>query len=224
MKKIIIFILLLLLVIFMAYQFGLVDFLTDISGLRAYLEALGWWGYVIFILLSVVVAVFLLPGQFLAIVGGLAYGGFLGGLLTIIGASLGASISFIIGKYVAREYILTRFGSDPTFQKIERGVKENGISFLVFTRLVPVFPFAIQSYAYAMTPMSVKKFSLISFLTMMPASFIYAFMASEIASKGVSMTLLIELTIAGILLALLAYLPKRISKKINQLNSEYKKD
>ncbi|MGO3602121.1 MAG: TVP38/TMEM64 family protein, partial [Enterococcus malodoratus] len=192
MKKIIIFILLLLLVIFMAYQFGLVDFLTDISGLRAYLEALGWWGYVIFILLSVVVAVFLLPGQFLAIVGGLAYGGFLGGLLTIIGASLGASISFIIGKYVAREYILTRFGSDPTFQKIERGVKENGISFLVFTRLVPVFPFAIQSYAYAMTPMSVKKFSLISFLTMMPASFIYAFMASEIASKGVSMTLLIE--------------------------------
>lgn len=224
MKKIIIFILLLLLVIFMAYQFGLVVFLTDISGLRAYLEGLGWWGYVIFILLSVVVAVFLLPGQFLAIVGGLAYGGFLGGLLTIIGASLGASISFIIGKYVAREYILTRFGSDPTFQKIERGVKENGISFLVFTRLVPVFPFAIQSYAYAMTPMSVKKFSLISFLTMMPASFIYAFMASEIASKGVSMTLLIELTIAGILLALLAYLPKRISKKINQLNSEYKKD
>lgn len=224
MKKIIIFILLLLLVIFMAYQFGLVDFLTDISGLRAYLEGLGWWGYVIFILLSVVVAVFLLPGQFLAIVGGLAYGGFLGGLLTIIGASLGASISFIIGKYVAREFILSRFGSDPTFQKIERGVKENGISFLVFTRLVPVFPFAIQSYAYAMTPMSVKKFSLISFLTMMPASFIYAFMASEIASKGVSMTLLIELTIAGVLLALLAYLPKRISKKINQLNSEYKKD
>ena len=103
-------------------------------------------------------------------------------------------------------------------------MKENGISFLVFTRLVPVFPFAIQSYAYAMTPMSVKKFSLISFLTMMPASFIYAFMASEIASKGVSMTLLIELTIAGILLALLAYLPKRISKKISQLNSEYKKD
>lgn len=224
MKKIIIFILLLLLVIFMAYQFGLVDFLTDISGLRVYLEGLGWWGYVIFILLSVVVAVFLLPGQFLAIVGGLAYGGFIGGLLTIIGASLGASISFIIGKYVAREYILSRFGSDSTFQKIERGVKENGISFLVFTRLVPVFPFAIQSYAYAMTPMSVKKFSLISFLTMMPASFIYAFMASEIASKGVSMTLLIELTIAGILLALLAYLPKRISKKINQLNSEYKKD
>ena len=224
MKKIIVFIAFILLGIFLAYKFGLVDFLKDISSLRAYLEALGWQGYVIFILLSVIVAVFLLPGQFLAIVGGLAYGGLLGGLLTIIGASLGASISFIIGKYIAREYILKRFGNDPTFQKIEKGLRENGISFLIFTRLVPVFPFAIQSYAYAMTPMSVKKFSLISFLTMMPASFIYAFMASEIASKGVSGALLLELTVAGIFLALLAYLPKKLSKKINQLNSEYKKE
>ncbi|MFQ7236226.1 MAG: TVP38/TMEM64 family protein, partial [Enterococcus hulanensis] len=157
MKKILTFIVLVVLVIFLAYQFGFVDFLTDIAGLRAYLENLGWVGYLIFILLSVVVAVFLLPGQFLAIVGGLAYGGLLGGTLTIIGASLGASISFIIGKYVARDYILRRFGNDATFQKIEKGVSENGISFLIFTRLVPIFPYAIQSYAYAMTPMSVKK-------------------------------------------------------------------
>lgn len=222
MKKINLFIVIVLLVIFLAYQFGLIDLLTNISDLRAYLENLGWWGYVIFILLSVIVAVFLLPGQVLAIVGGLAYGGLIGGALTVIGASLGATLSFIIGKYVARGYIIQRFGNDPTFQKIEKGVRENGLSFLIFTRLVPIFPFAIQSYAYAMTPMSVKKFSLISFLTMIPASFIYAFMASEIVAKGVSMSLLLELTVAGVLLALLAYLPKKVSKKINQLTSEYK--
>lgn len=224
MKKISLFIVIVLLVIFLAYQFGLIDLLTNISALRAYLENLGWRGYVIFILLSVIVALFLLPGQVLAIVGGLAYGGLIGGALTVIGASLGATLSFIIGKYVARGYIIQRFGNDPTFQKIEKGVRENGLSFLIFTRLVPIFPFAIQSYAYAMTPMSVKKFSLISFLTMMPASFIYAFMASEIVAKGVSMSLLLELTVAGVLLALLAYLPKKVSKKINQLTSEYRNE
>ncbi|MDU6525127.1 MAG: VTT domain-containing protein, partial [Enterococcus sp.] len=160
MKKIIGFLVLILIVLVLANQLGLVALLTDISQLRSYLESLGWRGYLIFILLSIVVAVFLLPGQFLAIVGGLAYGGWIGGGLTVIGASLGASISFVIGKYVAREYLLQRFGSDPTFQKIEKGVRENGLSFLIFTRLVPIFPFAIQSYAYAMTPMSLKKFSL----------------------------------------------------------------
>lgn len=150
MKKISLFIVIVLLVIFLAYQFGLIDLLTNISDLRAYLENLGWWGYVIFILLSVIVAVFLLPGQVLAIVGGLAYGGLIGGALTVIGASLGATLSFIIGKYVARGYIIQRFGNDPTFQKIEKGVRENGLSFLIFTRLVPIFPFAIQSYALSL--------------------------------------------------------------------------
>ncbi|MGO2892653.1 TVP38/TMEM64 family protein [Enterococcus devriesei] len=221
MKKIIGFLVLIVIVLVLANQLGLVALLTDISQLRSYLESLGWRGYLIFILLSIVVAVFLLPGQFLAIVGGLAYGGWIGGGLTVIGASLGASISFVIGKYVAREYLLQHFGSDPTFQKIEKGVRENGLSFLIFTRLVPIFPFAIQSYAYAMTPMSLKKFSLISFLTMLPASFIYAFMASEIATKGVSLKLLLELTIAGILLGLLSYLPKKFSRKINDLSSKY---
>lgn len=222
MKKIFGFIGLIVFGIFLANKFGLIGFLTDLNGMRVYLENLGWLGYLIFILLSVIVAIFLLPGQFLAIVGGLVYGGFVGGLLTVIGASLGASVSFIIGKYLARDYILQRFGNQPTFQKIERGVRENGLSFLIFTRLVPIFPFAIQSYAYALTPMSLEKFSLISFLTMIPASFLYAFMASEIAAKGVSLSLLIELTVAGILLALFSYLPKKISKKIKYLDSEYK--
>ncbi len=56
---------------------------------------------------------------------------------------------------------------------------------------------------------------------MLPASFIYAFMASEIATKGVSLKLLLELTIAGILLGLLSYLPKKFSRKINDLSSKY---
>lgn len=224
MKKILLFIAVIMIVGVLAQQFGWVHFLTDVQSLRQVLEDFGWWGYLIFILLSILVAVFLLPGQFLAIVGGLVYGGFLGGALTVIGASIGATISFILGKYIARDYVLKKFGNSETFKKIEKGVKENGVSFLIFTRLVPVFPYAIQSYAYAMTPMTVKKFSFISFLTMLPASFIYAFMASEIATKGVSIKLLFEFTIAGILLALLAYLPKKFSHKINRLTKEYKKN
>lgn len=220
MKKIIGFIGILVLGIFLAYHFGLTELLTNFQRLCSYLEGFGWWGYLVFILLSIVVAVFMLPGQLLAIVGGMIYGGFVGGLLTVIGASVGASISFIIGKYVARDYVVEKFGQSEVFKKVEQGVKENGISFLIFTRLVPIFPYAIQSYAYALTPMTVKNFSLISFLTMMPASFIYAFMAAEIVTRGVSARLFIELTIAGVLLALLSILPKKISKRMRRLAKE----
>jgi len=131
MKKILGFILFILGIFILDNHFGFIELLTNIDNLRNLLEILGWIGYLFFILLSIVVAVFLLPGQFLAIVGGLVYGGFIGGCLTIVGASLGCTISFIIGKYLARDYIVQRFKNDATFQKIEQGVRENGISFLI---------------------------------------------------------------------------------------------
>lgn len=220
MKKILIFAVILLAGFGLASYFGLTDLLTNFQQLRHYLESFGWWGYGVFILLSIVVAVFMLPGQLLAIVGGIIYGGVVGGALTVIGASVGATISFIIGKYVARDYVVKKFQHNEVFKKIEHGVAENGVSFLIFTRLVPIFPYAIQSYAYALTPMTVRKFSVISFLTMLPASFIYAFMASEIVRRGVSWTLLVELSLAGLLLALLSFLPKKISKKLQRLAKE----
>ncbi|MBP1042192.1 TVP38/TMEM64 family protein [Vagococcus sp. BWB3-3] len=210
MKKITLFIGLMIIFVAIAYQVGLVDLLTDIDQLRLLLADFGWWGYVLFIGLGILVAVLMLPGQFLAVVGGLIYGGWLGGALTIIGASIGCTISFMIGKFVARDYVIQRFSNSQVFQKIEKGVAQNGVSFLIFTRLVPIFPYGIQSYAYALTPMTVGKFSAISFVTMMPASFIYAFMASEIATKGVSLQLLGELALAGMLLSLLSFVPKKI--------------
>lgn len=215
MKKILIFLVVASFSLILCYQLGLVEVLTDVTSLREWLASYGWWSYLIFIGLSVLVAVLMLPGQLLAIVGGLLYGGWLGGTLTIIGASLGCTVSFILAKYIARDYIVARFGHSEVFKKIEKGVRDNGVSFLIFTRLVPIFPYAIQSYAYALTPMSVSKFSIISFLTMMPASFIYAFMASEIVSKGVSFTLVWELAFAGVILSVLAIVPKKVlSKKI----------
>lgn len=210
MKKLVIASSMSLILVVLVYQLGLIDLLKDVAELRQWLAGFGWWSYGVFIALGILVAVLMLPGQLLAVVGGLMYGGWIGGGLTIIGASIGCTISFMIGKFIAREFVVERFGDSQVFQKIEKGVAENGSSFLIFTRLVPVFPYAIQSYAYALTPMTLGKFSFISFVTMMPASFIYAFMASEIATKGVSISLLLELALAGILLTLLSVVPKKI--------------
>lgn len=215
MKKILLFLGVVSLSVFICYRLGIVNLLTNVTALRDWLGSYGWLSYFIFIGLSILVAVLMLPGQLLAIVGGLLYGGWIGGILTVIGASLGCTVSFILAKYVARDYIVQRFGQSEIFKKIDIGVSENGTSFLVFTRLVPIFPYAIQSYAYALTPMSVRQFSIISFLTMIPASFLYAFMSSEIATKGLSFRLFWELLLAGVVLSLLVILPKKImSKKI----------
>lgn len=189
--------------------------LQDIALMQQFFILLGLWGYLAFIAVSVLVSVCLLPGQFLAIVAGITYGWALGGALTVIGATIGSSVSFVIGKYLARDYIVSKFSGNPVFQKIEKGVTENGISFLILTRLVPVFPYAIQSYAYALTPMKAGVFTGISFITMLPASFIYAYLASEIVVSGFSLKLLIEFAVAGIVLFAISFIPKRLAKKKN---------
>lgn len=221
MKKIIGMISIMVIVIAGANHFGLTKLLTDVSRLQALIAGSGWWGYALFIGLSVFTSIFLLPGQFLAVVGGICWGGFVGGMLTVIGASVGCWVSFVIGRYVARDYIVDHMGENPTFRKIERGVRENGTTFLVFTRLVPIFPFAIQSYAYALTPMTARKFSVISFFTMMPACFIYSYLAAQVASDGISWWILLDLAIAGIVLAGLTLLPKLVSKRLRYLAREY---
>lgn len=78
--------------------------------------------------------------------------------------------------------------------------------------MVPIFPYAIQSYAYALTPMKFWRFTLVSGVTMLPACFIYAYLASDILTQGVSWSLTLKFTICGIILFLLAYIAKKIGQ------------
>ncbi|MFD1418525.1 TVP38/TMEM64 family protein [Companilactobacillus keshanensis] len=212
MKKVVIFIGLMIVGIIFFYETGLINELQNVSAMQAWFQEQGFIGYFAFILLCIITAVFMLPGGLLAIVAGIAYGGFLGGLLTVVGSTVGASISFVLGRTLLRDAVIKKYGDKPTFNKIMNGVNENGISFLILTRLVPIFPYALQSYAYALTPMGFWKFSTISGLTMLPACFIYAYMASDILTEGLSTSLSIKFAIFGVILFLLTYIPKKIGQ------------
>ncbi len=196
-----------------AYFTGFIDFLTDIDALQAWFEELGFIGYAIYIFLYIIVAIFMFPASAFTIVAGITFGSVLGGILSLIGATIGATVAFIIAKYVARGFITSKFEGNPIFKKIEDGVKENGTSFLILTRLVPVFPYNVQNYAYGVTAMKPMTFALVSLITMAPGSFIYAFMAGEIATNGVSIQLLIQFAAAGVILFLVSLIPKYIAKK-----------
>ncbi|MGL5439410.1 MAG: TVP38/TMEM64 family protein [Filifactoraceae bacterium] len=208
---------------FIVRVYGISDKLMDIEGLKNYLEQLGMIGYVVFILMYIISAVFMLPASALAIVGGIAFGAVKGGFLSSIGATLGALAAFSISKYFARDFVNKKFGDSKFFKKIEYGVRENGSSFLILTRLVPFFPYVIQNYCYGLTAMKFFDYTAISFITMMPASFIYSYLSSEIIKEGVSVLLLIKFSVAGIILFCMSLIPKYIAKK-NKIELEFYKD
>ncbi len=192
---------------------GLLEILSDFEQFQALIENAGTMGYVIYILLYILVAIFSIPASIITIAAGIMFGPVLGGILALLGGTIGAAAAFIVARYIARDFIVSKFGKNKIFQKIEQGVEKNGKDFLILTRLVPVFPYNIQNYAYGVTNLNFVTFTAISFVTMAPGAFIYAYLAGEIAVNGVSTGLFIKLLIAGVVLFGVSQVPKFFAKR-----------
>lgn len=200
-------------VFFVANYFGLTDRIRDIQAMQAWFQGLGVIGYIVFILLFILVAIFMLPAAPFTLISGVAFGPVLGGILALVAATAGATAAFIVARYVARDMIVNKFQDSPLFKKIDDGFKTNGVSFLILTRLVPVFPYNVQNYIYGLTQINVLTFAGVSFITMAPGAFIYAYMAGEIVANGFSPMLLVQFAVAGAILFLVSLIPKYIAKK-----------
>jgi uncharacterized membrane protein YdjX (TVP38/TMEM64 family) len=196
-----------------ANQLGLVDQIQDFQAMQEWFQGFGLIGYIIYILVFILATVFMLPAFPLTIIAGITFGSIIGGILALTAATIGATAAFIVARYIARDMIVNKFQDNKVFKKIENGFEKNGVSFLILTRLVPVFPFNLQNYVYGLTSIKLPTFIVVSFITMAPGAFIYAFMAGEIVANGVSFRLLVQFAIAGVLLFLVSLIPKYIAKK-----------
>lgn len=156
-------------VLFGAKQTGILDIITDIESLQNWIASFGAMGYVVFLVAYVFACIFMLPGSAFTIVAGIVFGPVQGGILALVAATVGASAAFIVARFLLRGTIMKKFGTNPIFKKIDDGVAQNGTSFLILTRLVPVFPFSLQNYAYGLTGLSLSTFALVSMITMAPA-------------------------------------------------------
>lgn len=198
---------------FIAYKTGVVEKIQDVDAMQEFFKSFGIWGYLIFILVFIAACVFMLPGSMLTIIAGIVFGPIIGAILALTGATLGATAAFLVSKYVARGMIEDKIGQNEMFKKIDDGVEKNGTSFLILTRLVPVFPFSFQNYAYGLTKINLSTYFIVSLICMAPGAFIYAYMAGEIVTNGFSVGLLVKFAAAGTILFLISLVPKYIAKK-----------
>ncbi|EFL5769130.1 TVP38/TMEM64 family protein [Escherichia coli] len=196
------------LVIYAIHAFGLFDLLTDLPHLQTLIRQSGLFGYSLYILLFIIATLFLLPGSILVIAGGIVFGPLLGTLFSLIAATLASSCSFLLARWLGRDLLLKYVGHSHTFQAIEKGIARNGIDFLILTRLIPLFPYNIQNYAYGLTTIAFWPYTLISALTTLPGIVIYTVMASDLANEGITLRFILQLCLAGLALFILVQLAK----------------
>ena len=141
------------------------------------------FGYTLYILLFIVAALCLIPGSILVIVGGVLFGPVAGTLISLVAATVASALSFLLARWLGRDLLLKYVGHTTMFQAIEKGIAHSGVDFLILTRLVPLFPYNIQNYAYGLTAIPFWSFTVISAATTLPGIFIYTLMSHELASE-----------------------------------------
>ena len=151
------------------------------------------------------------------LVGGMVFGTIIGTLLSLIAATFASAFSFLLARWLGRDLLIKYLGHTAVFQAIEKGMARNGSDFLILTRLIPLFPYNIQNYAYGLTSISFWPFTLISAITTLPGIIIYTAMASELVTRGITTVFVVKLCLSGVVLFALIQLAKRYAryKKIN---------
>lgn len=149
----------------------------------AWLEHLGFWAPVIFVLLYIVLCVVLVPASFLTIGAGAAFGVWKGAVLVSIGATLGATAAFLVSRHLARGWVTRRFGGRPTFIALDRAVAAEGWKIVFLTRLAPVFPFFLMNHLYGLTRVPLRQYVVATWLGIMPGSTLFVYLG-WIARQG----------------------------------------
>ncbi|ENU5823745.1 MULTISPECIES: TVP38/TMEM64 family protein [Klebsiella] len=196
----------------MSHRAGLHDLLTHLHLLQETLRHHGAWSYLVYVALFITATLCLIPGSLLVIAGGMLFGPLTGSLLSFAAATLASALSFLIARWLGRDLLQRYVGHTAVFQAIERGIARSGCDFLILTRLVPLFPYNIQNYAYGLTAIPFWPFTLISAVTTLPGLVIYSVMASELAREGVTLAFALKLSLAGGLLFALVQMGKRFAR------------
>ena len=127
-----------------------------------------------FVAIYVAVVTLSLPGgTILSVTGGLLFGCLWGGVTALIGATIGATLLFLIARSAFGEILTRRAG--PRLAKLAQGFREDAFNYLLFLRLVPVFPFFLVNLAPALVGVRLAPFVAATALGIIPATFAFAF-------------------------------------------------
>lgn len=142
-----------------------------------WINSLGPVGAIAFIALYIVTTVAFLPGSIVTLGAGVVFGVFLGTIYVFIGACLGATAAFLIGRYLARNWVYKKIAGNEKFRAIDTAVAKEGFKIVCLTRLSPVFPFNLLNYALGVTGVSLKDYVL-GFVGMIPGTIMYVYLGS----------------------------------------------
>ncbi len=146
------------------------------------IQGLGVWGAVLFVLLYVLVCLLFLPGSVLTMAAGFMFGLFWGTAAASLGATLGATAAFLVGRFMVRGWMEHRLVAHPAFLAIDRAIGRQGFKIVLWIRLSSLFPYDLVSYLFGLTRISLGRYVLATWLGRLPETLFCAYLGSAAKS------------------------------------------
>jgi uncharacterized membrane protein YdjX (TVP38/TMEM64 family) len=135
----------------------------------------------LFVAVYVVAVMLSLPGAvFLTVAGGLLFGTVVGGFSAIVAATLGATLLFLIARSAIGGWLMRRAGATAT--ALAEGFRRDAFHYLLFLRLVPVFPFWVVNLVAALCGVHLGPFVVATALGIVPGTLAFAFLGAGLDS------------------------------------------
>lgn len=150
---------------------------VHLQSLLIWVKSLGVFGPIAFIAIYNLATLLFVPGSILTIGGGVLFGLVWGSLYVVVAATLGATLAFLMGRYLLRAWVAKQIERNAKFKAIDEAVGKEGWKIVLLTRLSPVFPFNFLNYAFGVTKVSLKDYVLGSF-GIIPGTVLYVYIGS----------------------------------------------
>ncbi len=183
----------------------------DSAALEVWITQFGPWAPIVFICAYILATVLFLPGLLFTLAAGALFGPYLGTVYALIGATAGATISFLIARYVLADWIASR--TPARVQRVIEGVEAEGWRFVAMTRLIPFIPFNALNYALGLTRIRLVSYVAASIVFMAPGAAAYAYLGHAGRSLATGEGDMVQNALLGLaVLGLIGFMPRLIKR------------
>lgn len=171
---------------------------------RDWVDGLGAAGPLLFIPLSACLTIALFPGPLLAGASGLLFGTALGTIVSIVSATLGATLAFCLSRWWAHDAVASLAG--PRLLALRAWIGRRGFLSVLSARIVPGLPYGLVNYAAGMTPVLLRSFVVATAIGVAPRTFAYTALGGSLSDLGspealVAFGVIATMALGGALLA-----------------------
>ncbi|KAH7677012.1 putative membrane protein [Dioscorea alata] len=173
-------------------------------------QNLGPWGPLALAIAYIPLTVLAVPASILTLGGGYLFGLPLGFIADSIGATIGATAAFLLGRTIGRPYVISKLKDYPKFQAVAIAIQRSGFKIVFLLRLVPLLPFNMLNYLLSVTPVNVGEYMLASWLGMMPITLALVYVGTTLKDLADVTHGWSEVTTSRIVLILLGFVVSAI--------------